>query len=273
MTAPGLFNSHYDAGRARSISMDELLGKSGKLASHIRKLLSSAAYRYECRSFVCEGSKLLEDAVQSGVKVSHVGHTRRAALPPLPESVQIRLATDELMKSLSTQKTPQGVLFICGMPEEPVRIPDGFLLVLDGVQDPGNVGTILRSAEAFGADCVLLTEGCADPYLYKTVRASMGSVFRQPFMAVSRGELAAKKAREEIVLVVADSLAERTVEDIPDTACVVIGSEGGGVSRELKDAATFSVKIPMAGRCESLNAAAAASVILWEHSRMRRQPT
>ena len=71
----------------------------------------------------------------------------------------------------------------------------------------------------------------------------------------------------------ADSLAERTVEDIPDTACVVIGSEGGGVERELKDAATFSVKIPMAGRCESLNAAAAASVILWEHSRMRRQPT
>ncbi len=251
--------------------MDELLGKSGRTASHIRKLLSDSDYRYECGSFVCEGTKLLEDAVQSGANISLVVHTRKVSLPFLPEGVQTRPASDELMKSLSAQKTPQGVLFICGMPEAPSRIPGGFLLVLDGVQDPGNVGTILRSAEAFGADCVLLAEGCADPYLYKTVRASMGSVFRQPFMIVKRGELAAMKERGEIVLVVADTRAERTLESVPGAACVVVGSEGGGVSRELKEAADFSVKIPMAGRCESLNAAVSASIILWEHCRTREK--
>ena len=142
-------------------------------------------------------------------------------------------------------------------------------LVLDGVQDPGNVGTIWRTADAFGVDGLILCNGCADPWNPKTVRATMGAVFRLPAYE-STLETAAEKLVRAGIPLYATALREDT-EDIRDVsfdqAAVVIGSEGRGVSRQALELCGKTVKIPMRARCESLNAAVAASVVLWEMAR------
>ena len=142
-------------------------------------------------------------------------------------------------------------------------------LLLDGVQDPGNVGTIWRTADAFGADGLILCGGCADPWGPKTVRATMGAVFRLPVYECSLEEAAERLAQAGVPLYAA-ALREDTadVRDVSlDRAAVVIGSEGRGVSQEALERCWKTVKIPMRDRCESLNAAVAASVALWEMAR------
>ena len=138
--------------------------------------------------------------------------------------------------------------------------------MLDGVQDPGNVGTIWRTADALGADGLLLVNGCADPYGPKTVRASMGACFRLPVWEAGPEELCALLERSGLPLY-ATALRADTVslEQAGLGRCaVIIGSEGRGVSQSLLDRSGQTIRIPMRSRCESLNAAAAASVVLWE---------
>ena len=148
----------------------------------------------------------------------------------------------------------------------PAALPAGRYLVLDGVQDPGNVGTVWRTADAFGADGLILVNHCADPFSPKTVRATMGACFRLP---VWETELDALKPLldEAGVPLYATALREDT-EDVRradlSAAAVIIGSEGRGVSRQALELCKQTLKIPMTDRCESLNAAVAASVVLWE---------
>jgi TrmH family RNA methyltransferase len=164
--------------------------------------------------------------------------------------------------------TPQGALFLARLPETtlPERLEGRRYLVLDGVQDPGNVGTIWRTADALGADGLLLVNGCADPYGPKTVRASMGACFRLPVWEAGPEELCALLERSGLPLY-ATALRADTVslEQAGLGRCaVIIGSEGRGVSQSLLDRSGQTIRIPMRSRCESLNAAAAASVVLWE---------
>ena len=139
-------------------------------------------------------------------------------------------------------------------------------MVLDGVQDPGNVGTVLRTLDAFDADGLLLTGGCADPFGPKTVRASMGAVFRRPVWTCTGQELHTLLRRSGIPLygaaLRADTMDARAVE--LSRAAVAIGSEGRGLSREVLNLCDQTIRIPMSDRCESLNAAIAAAVLLWE---------
>ena len=162
-------------------------------------------------------------------------------------------------------ETPQGILALCRMPEpEPLDLKPGSL-ILDGIQDPGNLGTILRAADAFEVP-VVLADGCADPYGEKTVRATMGAVFRCPPLQAATEEILAQ-CRDRKLPVCVTALSE-TAEDIRGVdlnACVtVIGSEGQGVSEAFLEAAAKQTIIPMSSRCESLNAAVAATVVLWE---------
>ena len=154
----------------------------------------------------------------------------------------------------------------------PRRLEGHRWLVLDGVQDPGNVGTVWRTADAFGADGLLLCNGCADPWNPKTVRATMGAVFR---LSVYEGTLkdAAERLAAASVPLYAAALGEDTqdIRDVPlEKAAVIIGSEGRGVSDEALLLSQKTVRIPMRARCESLNAAVAASVVLWEMARAER---
>ena len=256
--------------------MEVITSKSNSLCVHLRKLASSRSYREETGEFLCDSPKLLREAALWGAPVLAVLRTEGMELPPGLGGRALRAAvvSENVMRSVSPMETPQGVVFSCRMAETapPPRLDAGDgrrrYLLLDGVQDPGNVGTMLRTADAFGWT-VFLLEGCADLYNPKTLRAAMGVQFRR---SVYRAPLerAAALVRGAGLPLYATALAEDTadVRTVDLSRCgVVIGSEGRGVSRQALALCQGTVKIPMEKTCESLNAAAAAAVVLWEGAR------
>ena len=251
--------------------MEQITSRKNPLITHIRKLTVDRAYRRACGEFLGDGVKLLAEAVRWNAPLTCVVSTAGTALPVLPEGVRVVEVPEDVMGSISPMKAPQGALFVCRMPgqEVPDRLDGKRWLVLDGLQDPGNVGTIWRTADALGADGLLLTQDCADPWNAKTVRATMGACFRLPVYEIKRQDLSALLERSGLPLY-ATALREDTIDlrhaDLSRCA-VVIGSEGRGVCEELLSVSEKTLKIPMRDRCESLNAASAATVVLWEMAR------
>ncbi len=251
--------------------MEQITSRKNPLMTHIRKLSTDRAYRRQCGEYLGDGVKLAAEAVRWGAELTVVVCTPEAELPDLPEQVRAVQVPGDVMESISPMKTPQGTLFLCRIPyrEAPQQLEGERYLVLDGVQDPGNVGTIWRTADALGADGLILLEGCADPWNAKTVRATMGACFRLPVYEIKRQALPALLERSGLPLY-ATALLEDTVDlrkaDLHRCA-VVIGSEGRGVSQEVLAMSARTLKTPMRDRCEPLNAAAAATVVLWEMAR------
>ena len=247
---------------------ERITSRGNPLMTHIRKLAASRAYRRETGEYLGDGVKLLAEAAHWDAALTAVVYTPETALPDLPAGVRLVEVPRDLMASISPMEAPQGALFTARLPSPapPDRLTGGRYLALEGVQDPGNVGTILRTADAFGADGLFLLPGCADLYNPKTVRASMGAVFRLPVWNCSLEELRERLAAAGLPLVGA-ALRQDTVDlhgaDLRRGA-VLIGREGRGLSREALAACDATVRIPMEARCESLNAAAAAAVLLWE---------
>lgn len=250
--------------------MERITSRQNSLVARIRKLNTSRAFRRECSQLVGEGPKLLDEAMKAGMELTAVLYEEGLHVH-LPEHTRAVEMPADLLQSLCSTKTPQGVLFLCHIPETtpPEVLFGSRYLVLDGVQDPGNVGTIWRTADALGADGLLLVNGCADPFSPKTVRATMGACFRLPVYELEAEALPALLQRSRLKLY-ATALREDTVDvrhaDLTRSA-VVIGSEGQGISKQLLDMSSGALKIPMRERCESLNAAIAASLVLWEMTR------
>ena len=248
--------------------MERITSRQNPLMAHIRKLSASRGYREKTGEYLGDGVKLLEEASRWGAALTAVVCTPGTALPALPAQTRLVEVPEELMAYISPLAAPQGALFRARQPSlrPPERLSGCRYLALEGVQDPGNVGTILRTADAFEADGLFLLEGCADLYNPKTVRASMGAVFRRPVWRCSLAELTALLRSAGLPLYGAalclDTLDVRQV-DLRHGA-ILVGSEGRGLTREALDACTATVKIPMNPCCESLNAAAAAAVLLWE---------
>ena len=251
--------------------MEKITSRGNALLAHMKKLAASAGYRREQGVFLCDSPKLLTEAVKWRAPVREVAVTAGVPLPPLPPEVRTVEVPEDVMSSISPMKTPQGALFTCAMPDTapPEILPGTRYLVLDGVQDPGNVGTILRTLDAFDFDGLLLLEGCADPWSVKTVRASMGAVFRRPVWCLPAVVLPGLLARSGLPLY-GTALQEDT-EDVRQVSlercAVAIGSEGQGLSGTVLAMCRKTLKIPMSERCESLNAAIAAAVLLWESYR------
>lgn len=183
----------------------------------------------------------------------------------IPQGVRVVQVPEDVMASISPMQTPQGALFLCRLPEKAPFVPKPGMLLLDGIQDPGNLGTILRTADALEIPVALL-EGCADPYSHKTVRASMGAVFRSPVIQTTWEEAAQALGEAKIEIgVTALSENARDLRQAPlSQMAVVIGSEGQGVRKEILEAAQNELIIPMNPRCESLNAAVAATIVMWQ---------
>lgn len=251
--------------------MERVTSRKNPLLTHIRKLVSSRSYRRSEGTFLGEGTKLLDEALRWDAPLTAVVAAEGVTLPRLPEGVRTVEVPEDVLASISTMETPQGVLFLCEQPRLalPERLEGRRYLVLDGLQDPGNVGTIWRTADALGADGLLLVNGCADPWNHKTVRSTMGACFRLPVWELSPEELSSVLDRSGLSLY-ATALREDTVDlrqaDLSRCA-VVIGSEGRGISQTMLERSKKTLKIPMRDRCESLNAAAAATVVLWEMAR------
>ncbi|MBE6990814.1 MAG: RNA methyltransferase [Ruminococcaceae bacterium] len=247
---------------------ERIVSRTNPLVKHLRALAASGSYRRAQGQFLCDSPKLLEEALRWNAVIYTVVCTDAAALPPLPASVRRVEVSGDVMAAVSPVKTPQGVLCVCSLPtaELPPRLEGRRYVVLDGVQDPGNVGTVLRTADAFETDGLILLPGCADPYSPKTVRASMGAVFRRPVWQCTAAELKELLARSGLRLYGAalGSGAVDARELDYGGAAIAIGSEGSGLSREVLALCDGTVRIPMSERCESLNAAVAAAVLLWE---------
>ena len=251
--------------------MEKITSRSNGLLVHMKKLAASAAYRREQGVYLCDSPKLLAEALKWHAPVREIAVTADVPLPPLPETVRAVEIPEDVMSSISPMKSPQGALFTVTLPETavPEALPGSRYMVLDGVQDPGNVGTLWRTADAFGADGMILLPGCADPWSPKTLRATMGACFRLPVWEADLHTLQARLDEGGVPLY-ATALREDTedlrAQDLRRCA-VVIGSEGRGVSEETLALCGKTLKIPMRTRCESLNAAVAAAVVLWEMAR------
>ena len=247
------------------MSGERITSRQNPLLRHVKKLQTSRSYREQYGEFVGDGTKLLEEAARWDSSLQTVIAADGVALCPLPETVRVVRVPGDVMASISQMQSPQGALFVCSIPKpRPLEISRG-TLVLDGIQDPGNLGTMLRTADALDVP-VVLTEGCADPYNPKTVRASMGAVFRTPPQQATRMDTI-RACREADVPLVATAMSEgaRDLRTVAlERSAVVIGSEGSGVCAEFLDLAQACVVIPMNPRCESLNAAVAAAIVMWQ---------
>ena len=250
------------------MNAETITSRQNPLMTHLRKLASSRSYRKKSGEYLCDGTKLLAEALKWGAEVKTAVFSEGVDIPPLPDGVRAVRVSEELMRSVSPMETPQGALFTVALPE--VQLPETLsgkhYLVLDGVQDPGNVGTILRTADAFDCDGVFLVNACADLYNPKTARATMGAIFRREAYSVTEEELFALLRKSGVPLY-GTALRDDTVPLAKANlarAAVAIGSEGRGLSQQVLDECAKTLKIPMNPRCESLNAAIAATVVLWE---------
>ena len=241
-----------------------ITSRKNALLQQVKRLLSSKKEREASGLFVSDGTKLLQEAVRwyDGLDTVILSDGVEAEVP---EDVRVIRVPEDVMASVSPMETPQGALFMCRLPQKKAFVPQRGMLLLDGIQDPGNLGTILRTADALDVPVVLL-EGCADPYSHKVVRSSMGAVFRvQPVQACWQDVKAA--CAQAGIAVGVTALSERAKDlrqsDLKNMA-VVIGSEGKGVRQEVLDSADAELIIPMNPHCESLNAAVAATIVMWQ---------
>ena len=246
---------------------ERISSRKNPLLQQVKKLLSSRAERRKTGLFVADGTKLLEEAVKYWSGLQTVILTDGVEIQ-VPDHVRVVRVPEDVMASISPMEAPQGALFLGKLPEQQEFVPKKGMLILDGVQDPGNIGTILRTADAMDVPVVLL-EGCADPWSWKVIRSTMGAAFRTPVVQASWEEVLGK-CREAGIPIGVTALSDRAVDirsaRLSDMA-LVIGSEGRGVRKEVLENADHELIIPMNPHCESLNAAIAAAIVMWEIKR------
>ena len=246
---------------------ERISSRKNPLMQQVKKLLSSRSERRKQGLFVADGTKLLEEAVKHwpGLQTVILADGVEAQVP---EGVRVVRVPEEIMAYISPMEAPQGALFLGKLPEQTEFVPKKGMLILDGVQDPGNIGTILRTADAMDVPVVLL-DGCADPWSWKVIRSTMGAVFRVPVVQATWDEVL-EKCREAGIPIGVTALSDRAVDirsaNLSQMA-LVIGSEGRGVRKEVLENADQELIIPMNPHCESLNAAIAAAIVIWEIKR------
>ena len=243
--------------------------------------LKQKKYRQQQGLFLAEGLRTVEEAVASKTVVSifytaiEDDRTRSVLEEAAAQQLKLYCVSDAVMKKIADTDTPQGIIAVCKMQNvtlDKLLSKGEMLLVLDRVGDPGNLGTMLRTADAAGIGGVVLLKGCVDIYAPKTVRSSMGSLFHVPVVS-GIGEdnfiAEAKDAGYELLVTSLEGADNLYKADLGGRIAFVMGNEAGGVSANLLERADKRVFIPMAGRTESLNVAMAAGVVMFEALRRR----
>ena len=256
----------------------EITSRQNATLKHLARLAREKKYRLTTGEMVCEGEKMLYEAISSGIKIKTIllrsDSVLGAAALELLIKAQAQGATlfvveEKLFALASDVEAAQWLIFSC---VRPVQQTVDFskvrrAVLLDGLQDPGNLGTILRTADAFALDLVILCEGCTDPTAPKVVRATMGAAFRQKVCQMPLAE-AIDALHYEKIPVYAAALEPDSVpipvEGFPIRAAVIVGNEGNGVTQSALTLCHEKVLIPMAGCAESLNAGVAAAILIWE---------
>jgi TrmH family RNA methyltransferase len=245
---------------------------------NIRALQRLAKRRREAGSFVVEGARLAKEAVESGWPLRLALYTQRlhASDPDLIRALDARGVAEEVSESVmaaaADTQAPQGILLEVELHPMPLPAEVNFVLILDGVADPGNLGTLLRSAAAADCDAVLLAPGCADAFAPKVVRSGMGAHFRQPIQSLGWEEIARLVKERSLQPFVAEAWEGRPYleESLAGPLSLILGGEARGTGGEAASLNPKPIQIPMPGRTESLNVAAAGSILLFEVVRQRR---
>lgn len=250
---------------------------SNPKVKYVRRLQSERRFRNREHVFIIEGTRWFSEIDGETIAPKMVFFTDQwAALPGHSDILQQlnmsrQLVSDEIMREMSDTSTPPGILAVLPFIKRPFPTPPTFLLILDAIQTPGNLGTMLRTAAAAGVDGVVLAPGCVDPTNPKVVRGSMGALLRLPVQQLTWDEIADLTNDMDVWVATIDGEKAYTAVSWPKRTALIIGSEAHGASEKARKIATGGVTIPMHNQTESLNAAIAAGVILFEAKRQRNQ--
>lgn len=260
--------------------MRTITSKDNELIKHIRKL-KDKKYRDESNEYVVEGVKLVEEAVKENAKIKQIivcEDTTRTY--EIPTHIMLEIAkyecisvSDKIFNIITQVTNPQGIMAIIEKNAQNAKIDytQDIIVVLDDVQDPGNLGTILRTVDSIGLNQIIVSKGTADAFNSKVVRSTMGAIFRIKIIEVENLAQAIKEMRKHHFKLMVTSLqTKNSIYDIDFyKKIIVIGNEANGVSKEIQDMADEKAKIPMLGRTESLNASVAAGVVMYEYVRQK----
>ena len=260
--------------------MQTITSKDNELIKHIRKL-KDKKYRDESNEYVVEGVKLVEEAVKENAKIKQIivcEDTTRTY--EIPTHIMLEIAkyeciyvSDKIFNIITQVTNPQGIMAIIEKNAQDAQIDytQDIIVALDDVQDPGNLGTILRTVDSIGLNQIIVSKGTADAFNSKVVRSTMGAIFRIKIIEVENLAQAIKEMRKHHFKLMVTSLqTKNSIYDIDfNKKIIVIGNEANGVSKEIQDIADEKAKIPMLGRTESLNASVAAGVVMYEYVRQK----
>lgn len=246
---------------------------SNKKIKDVIQLTKKAALRRERGLFVVEGIKMFLEIPDENIAEVYAGESFYNTCPTEAKikmrALSHEIVTDTVFEHMSDTKTPQGILAVVRMKKHTELKGDAFI-ILERLQDPGNLGTIMRTAEAAGIDGIIMDEQTVDIYNPKTVRSTMGAIFRVPFMITDDLPGTIKKLKATVYAAHLDGKSDYDKEDYTGPTAFIIGNESAGISDKIAKCADRLIKIPMKGEVESLNASVAASVLMFELARQRR---
>ena len=261
-------------------NMQVISSKDNELVKHIKKL-KDKKYRDESNEYIVEGVKLIEEAVKENAKIKKIvvcEDTTRTY--EIPTNVMLEIAkyeciyvTEKIFSAITQVTNPQGIMAIIEKNDKSKEIDysQDIIVALDDVQDPGNLGTILRTVDSIGLNQIIVSKGTADAFNAKVVRSTMGAIFRINIIEVDDLKQSIKEMKKHHFKLMVTSLqTENSIYDIDfNKKIIVIGNESNGVSQEIQDMADEKAKIPMLGKTESLNASVAAGIVMYEYVRQK----
>lgn len=260
--------------------MQVISSKDNEFVKHLKKL-KEKKYRDMSQEYIIEGIKLIKEAIEESVKIKQIIICENCLNSDIiPKELMYEIAkfeciyvTEKIFKSISDVSTPQGILAIVDRQNIDLKIDysQDIIVALDDIQDPGNLGTILRTVDSIGLNQILVSKGTADPYNPKVVRSTMGAIFRVKIIECEDLIKILKQVQKnKFELVVTSLQTNNSIYDLKyDKKAIIIGNEANGVKKEIQEMADYKVKIPMLGKTESLNASVATGVILYEYVRQK----
>lgn len=255
-----------------------ITSSTNKQVKELVQYVKKVKCRKENQLFVVEGIKMFLEAPKEAVRKIYVSESflKESVYKTAVAHLEHEILSDAVFAYVSDTKTPQGILCLVKMPEyawEHFIKEDGLYLLLENIQDPGNLGTMFRTAEGAGMDGIIMNESCVDLFNPKTIRSTMGSIYRVPFYTAKDFKQTICDLKKENITIYAAHLKGEAAYDEMDytkASGFLIGNEGNGLSDEVVALASTYVKIPMQGKVESLNAAIASSLLMYEAARQRR---
>lgn len=258
--------------------MDAIQSKDNSLIKEVKKL-KEKRYRLENSEFIAEGFRFVIEALQSDFEVRAVFVSEKEkerwekynVVHYLQNGTKVFWVTDQILKLLSSTENPQGIVAVVKIKKNYIADKEGFYILVDKIQDPGNLGTIIRTADAAGALGVIATKGTVDVYNEKTLRSTMGSIFHIPVIEAIDMNIVDELKEKGFKLIVSTLEESESFYNVKFTERFVltVGNEGNGISEELIKLGDIKVKIPMPGKAESLNVGVAASIMMFEAVRQR----